>query len=156
MSAARPSGILHRPLEPVAASSGQKREFSLPIPHRPPYEKRMHLLAISLQALVAASIFFVWVVRYDNIIAEFKHYGLPDWLRDIVGILKLALALLLLIGIERKPLAVAGGLGIAALMACAFVVHLRVKNPPFKMAPCLSLLLISLGIALLNYRLRHG
>jgi uncharacterized protein (DUF486 family) len=41
-------------------------------------------------------------------------------------------------------------------MACAFVVHLRVKNPPFKMAPCLSLLLISLGIALLNYRLRHG
>ena len=92
----------------------------------------MHDVTISLQALIAASIFFVWVVRYDNIIAEFKQYGLPDWLRDFVGILKLTFALLLLIGIERKPLAVAGGLGIAALMACAFVTHLRVKNPPAK------------------------
>lgn len=116
----------------------------------------MHDLAISLQALVAASIFFVWVVRYDNIIAEFKQYGLPEWQRDFVGVLKLTFALLLLIGIERKPLAVAGGLGIAALMACAFVIHLRVKNPPFKMAPCLSLLLISLVIALINYRLLTG
>jgi uncharacterized membrane protein YphA (DoxX/SURF4 family) len=113
----------------------------------------MHNLAISLQALVAASIFFVWVVRYDNIIAEFKQYRLPDWLRDFVGILKLTLALLLLIGIERKAFAVAGGLGIAALMACAFVTHLRVKNPPSKMAPCLSLLVVSLVIALINYRL---
>jgi hypothetical protein len=38
----------------------------------------MQDLAIFLQALVAASIFFVWVVRYDNIIQEFKQYGLPD------------------------------------------------------------------------------
>jgi uncharacterized membrane protein YphA (DoxX/SURF4 family) len=113
----------------------------------------MHELTISLQALVAASIFFVWVVRYDNIIAEFKQYRLPDWLRDLVGILKLTLALLLLIGIERKPFAIAGGLGIAALMACAFVTHLRVKNPPAKMAPCVSLLVISLAIAVINFRL---
>jgi uncharacterized membrane protein YphA (DoxX/SURF4 family) len=116
----------------------------------------MYNLAITLQVLVAASIFFVWVVRYENIIAEFKNYALPDWLRDFVGILKLTLALLLLIGIERKPFAVAGGLGIAALMACAFVTHLRVKNPPFKMAPCLSLLVVSLVIALINYRLTSG
>lgn len=116
----------------------------------------MHDVTISLQALVAASIFFVWVVRYDNIIAEFKQYGLPDWLRDFVGILKLTFALLLLIGIERKPLAVAGGVGIAALMACAFVAHLRVKNPPAKIAPCVSLLFIGRAIAFINYRLLHG
>ncbi|MBE0543396.1 MAG: hypothetical protein IH623_18795 [Verrucomicrobia bacterium] len=40
----------------------------------------MHALTISLQAFVAASVFFVWVVRYANIIQEFKQYGLPDWL----------------------------------------------------------------------------
>ncbi len=113
----------------------------------------MHDLAISLQAFVAASIFFVWVVRYDNIIAEFKQYRLPDWLRDLVGILKLALSLLLLIGIERPRFAIVGGLGIAVLMACAFVVHLRVKNPPFKMLPCLTLLVLSATIAFINYRL---
>lgn len=113
----------------------------------------MHDVTILLQTLVAASIFFVWVVRYDNIIAEFKQYQLPDWLRDFVGILKLTFALLLLIGIDRKFLAVVGALGIAGLMACAFVTHLRVKNPPAKMAPCVSLLILSLAIAFFNYRL---
>jgi uncharacterized membrane protein YphA (DoxX/SURF4 family) len=113
----------------------------------------MQNLTIALQALVVASVFFVWTVRYQNIVQEFKHYGLPDWLRDLVGILKLTLALLLLIGIEHRPFAVAGGLGIAALMICAFVTHLRVKNPVPKMVPSLTLLVLSLIIAAINYRL---
>lgn len=113
----------------------------------------MHDLTIAVQALVAASIFFVWVVRYDNIIQEFKQYGLPDWLRDLVGILKLTFALLLLLGIQRASLAIIGGLGIAGLMGCAFVIHLRVKNPMFKMLPSLTLLALSLIIAVINYRL---
>ena len=116
----------------------------------------MHDLTIFLQALVAASIFFVWVVRYENIIAEFKQYGLPDWLRDLVGILKLTFSLMLLIGIERGRFAVVGGAGIAFLMGCAFVMHLRVKNSPLRMAPCLSLLVLSLVIAFINYRLVKG
>ena len=116
----------------------------------------MHDVTISLQALVAASIFFVWVVRYDNIIREFKEYRLPDWLRDFVGILKLTFSLMLLIGIERKQFAIAGGIGIAALMACAFVVHLRVRNPPLKMLPCLMLLVLSTAIAWINFRVLKG
>lgn len=68
----------------------------------------MNSLAIVLQALVASSIFFVWVVRYDNIVLEFEHYGLPSWLRDLVGILKMTLSLLLLIGIQRARFAIAG------------------------------------------------
>ena len=43
--------------------------------------------------------------------------------RDFVGILKLTFSLMLLIGIERKQFAIAGGIGIAASMACAFVMH---------------------------------
>lgn len=116
----------------------------------------MQDLTIVLQALVAASIFFVWVVRYDNIIQEFKQYGLPDWLRDLVGILKLTFALLLLLGIQRTSLAMIGSLGIAGLMGCAFVMHLRVKNPVFKMLPSLTLLALSLAIAVVNYRLLNG
>jgi len=116
----------------------------------------MHALTISLQALVAASVFFVWVVRYANIVQEFKQYGLPDWLRDLVGILKMTFSLMLLIGIERSPFAVAGGIGIAALMGAAFVTHLRVKNPVFKMLPSLTLLVSSVVIAWINYRLLAG
>jgi len=113
----------------------------------------MQNLTICLQAFVAAAIFFVWVVRYQNIIVEFKHFGLPDWLRDSVGTLKLGLSLLLLVGIERPDIAAIGGLGIAALMACAFATHVRVKNPVYKMLPSLSLLVISLIIVFINYRL---
>lgn len=120
------------------------------------YDAGMEALTISLQAFVAASIFFVWVVRYDNAIEDFKRYALPDWLRDLVGILKLTFSLLLLIGIERKPLAIAGGLGIAFLMGCAFIIHLRVKNPAFKMLPSLTLLVLSLIIAAINYRLLNA
>ena len=116
----------------------------------------MHNLSVCLQALVAASVLFVWVVRYANIIQEFKQYGLPDWLRDLVGILKLTFALLLLLGIQRASLAMIGGLGIAGLMACAFVIHLRVKNPAFKMLPSLTLLALSLIIAVINYRLLNA
>ena len=46
-----------------------------------------------------------------------------------------------------------GSLGIAGLMGCAFAMHLRVKNPLFKMIPCLTLLVLASVIALLNYRL---
>ena len=116
----------------------------------------MQDLTIVLQALVAASVFFVWVVRYDNIIQEFKQYGLPDWLRDLVGMLKLTFALLLVLGIQRASLAIIGSLSIAGLMGCAFAIHLRVKNPAFKMLPSLTLLVLSLIIAVINYRLING
>ena len=116
----------------------------------------MHPLAILLQAFVAASIFFVWVVRYANIVVEFQQYRLPDWLRDFVGILKIAFAILLLVGIDRPRAAMLGALGIALLMAGAFLMHVRVKNPLFKMLPCLTLLVLSLVIAWLNYRVLHS
>ena len=35
----------------------------------------MHNLPVGLQALVAASVFFVWVVRCTDIIQKFKRYS---------------------------------------------------------------------------------
>jgi hypothetical protein len=112
----------------------------------------MRTIAICLQALVAASIFYVWVVRYANVIEEFKQFKLPDWLRDLVGVLKLTFSLMLLIGIERVPIALVGGIGIAFLMLCAFITHLRVKNPLYKMVPSLTLLLVAIAIIWMNYQ----
>jgi hypothetical protein len=113
-------------------------------------------LAIALQALVAAAVFFVWVVRYPNIVLEFKQLKLPDWIRDSVGIVKLALSLMLLIGIDRGQFAIAGGIGLSLLMVVAFITHVRVKNPVGKMLPSLTLLVLSMLIVLINYRLRTG
>jgi uncharacterized membrane protein YphA (DoxX/SURF4 family) len=116
----------------------------------------MHNFVISLQALIAAAVFFVWVVRYANIVREFEQYGLPDWLRDLVGILKLTFALLLLIGIERGWFAVVGGAGLAILMVAAVFTHLRVGNPLNKMLPALALLVLSAFVALASYRMLTG
>lgn len=116
----------------------------------------MHPVAVALQAFVAASIFFVWVVRYANIIEEFKQYRLPDWVRDSVGIVKITCAILLLTGIDRPRAAILGALVLAALMAGAFLTHLRVKNPGLKMLPSFALLVLSLAIAFINYRILHS
>ena len=52
--------------------------------------------------------------------------------------------------------AVVGGLGIALLMGCAFIMHMRAKTPAVKRLPCLTLLAVSLVIAIINYRLLCG
>ena len=114
----------------------------------------MSNLAIFLQALVASSIFFVWVVRYTNIVEEFTQYRLPAWLRDLVGILKLTAALLLILGIGRPPLAITGAAMITLLMGAAVATHLRMRNPLPKMLPSTSLLILALVIGWLNYQLQ--
>jgi len=96
--------------------------------------------------LVPVAIFFVWVVRYDNIVKEFKHYSLPDWTRDLVGILKLSCAVMILT--SNGFLLKLGAVGIVLLMIAALIVHLRVKNPPAKMLPAATLMLLSLLIFL--------
>jgi hypothetical protein len=93
---------------------------------------------------VPVSIFFVWVVRYDNIIREFKQYKLPDWTRDLVGILKMSFAVMILS--SNGPVLKIGAAGIATLMVAALLMHLKVKNPLHKMLPAFTLMTLSLFI----------
>jgi hypothetical protein len=109
-------------------------------------ESSVNTILLALKILVATSIYFVWVVRYDNIIKEFKEYGLPDWLRDLTGILKMAFAAMLLFATQDNGLDVIGSLGIAGLMLCAQITHLRTGTAAFRRLPSLVLLTISLVI----------
>jgi hypothetical protein len=89
------------------------------------------------KTLVFSSILFVWVVRYKNIIAEFQSYSYPDWLRDLVGILKVSFAIMLM---NQDTLIIKlGSVGIMVLMLAAVITHLRVKNSLPKMLPSLVL-----------------
>jgi hypothetical protein len=97
-----------------------------------------------LKVLVFSSIFFVWVIRYSNIIEEFKFFGYPNWLRDLVGILKIAFAIMLFN--ENIVIVQLGALGISVLMICAFLTHLKSKNCISKMLPSASLLALNLTI----------
>jgi uncharacterized membrane protein YphA (DoxX/SURF4 family) len=121
----------------------------------------MRGLAIFLQAFVAASIFFVWGLRYSHVPDELKKdklpkCKLPNWLRDLLAILKTTGAILLLIGIDRPRAAIGGGLMIAVLMAAAVFTHFQAKNPPLKMLMAATLLVCSLVVAYLNYRLNFS
>ena len=100
----------------------------------------------AIKAFVAASIFFVWVVRYREIIEEFKFYELPSWLRDLVGILKLSFAFMLFS--DDIYVTILGASGIIFLMAAAIYTHVRVKNPFHKMIPAFSLSILNLMIIL--------
>jgi hypothetical protein len=107
----------------------------------------MNTMLLAIKILVATSIFFVWVVRYKNIVKEFEEYGIPAWLRDLTGILKLTFAAMLLFGQGDRSITLLGSFGIAALMACAQVVHIKAGTATSRRLPSLLLLTLSVVIA---------
>ena len=108
----------------------------------------IELLTTVLKIVISTALFFVWVVRYDNIIMEFrKDYNYPDWLRDLTGIAKLTCAVMLLS--TNTELNELGLKGIITLMAFAVLTHIKVKSQPRKAIP--SVLLMSLRLTLLYF-----
>lgn len=79
----------------------------------------MRVLVILAQLIIASSIVVVWVFRFDNIVKEFKQYGLPDLVRNMVGATKIALATLLVAGIWFPQLVLVPTLIMALLMVGA-------------------------------------
>jgi hypothetical protein len=100
----------------------------------------MFSFVYTLKCLIVGSIYFVWVVRYQNIIEEFKVYGLPPWLRDIVGILKISFCLMLFS--SDIHVVIQGATGIIILMLAALATHIRIKNEFYKMMPAIMLIMI--------------
>ncbi len=101
-------------------------------------------IILFIKTLIFSSVVFVWVVRYQNIIEEFKQFSYPSWLRDIVGIFKIAFVILIMN--SENELVKIGSVGISVLMIAALITHLRVKNPVFKMMPSFSLLILNVLI----------
>ena len=84
-----------------------------------------------------SSVLFVWVVRYNNIVEEFRFYNYPDWLRDLVGIVKISLVIMLIR--DELYFVKIGAIGIMILMLAAMITHFRVKNLFAKMVPSIVL-----------------
>lgn len=107
----------------------------------------MHTIVVLAQLVIALSVVVVWVFRFDNIVREFKQYGLSDLVRTMVGAAKIALATLLVAGIWYPGLVLVPALLMAFLMLCAQLAHIKVRNPWHKYVPSLVLLLLSLFVA---------
>ncbi len=103
--------------------------------------------SIIAQVIVALSIAYVWIFRFDNIVKEFKQYGLSNLTRNIVGATKIALSTLLVAGIWYADLVLVPALLIAFLMLSAQYFHFKIGNPWRKHIPSLLLLILCLFIA---------
>lgn len=109
--------------------------------------------AIIAQVIVALSIAYVWIFRFDNIVKEFKQYGLSDLTRTMVGAAKIALSTLLVAGIWYPDLVLIPALLIALLMLSAQYFHFKVRNPWQKYMPSLFLLILCLFISAVSLKL---
>ena len=109
-------------------------------------------LAIAAQLIIAASIIYVWVFRFDNIILEFKHYELSDLVRSAVGAAKIALATLIVVGIWYPSLVFIPSLMMGFLMLSAQYFHFKVKNPLPKYIPSFFLLLLCIFLLMVAER----
>ena len=109
--------------------------------------------SIIAQVIVALSIVYVWVFRFDNIVKEFNQYGLNNLTRSLVGSAKIASSTLLVAGIWYPDLVLIPALLIAFLMLSAQYFHFKVGNPWLKHLPSLFLLILCLFIAAVSLKL---
>ncbi len=105
------------------------------------------------QIIVALSIFYVWIFRFDNIIKEFKQYGLNDLTRSLVGATKISMSTLLVAGIWFPALILVPALIVAFLMIAAQYFHFKHGNPWQKHLPSLLLLILCLFISAVSLNL---
>jgi len=102
----------------------------------------------SLKIISGVAVFFVWVVRYDNIQKEFLEYRLPSWIRDLTGILKISFACML--QSSNSELINLGAVGISLLMTAAVLTHIRLKSTFRKYIASVTMLLMSCSILYLS------
>jgi uncharacterized membrane protein YphA (DoxX/SURF4 family) len=118
----------------------------------------MDTAVIVIQVVVALGIFNVWILRFGkstgwrggsatSMKEEFQVYGLPGWSVQVIGFLKLLFAVCLIAGIWFQPLTRPAAIGLAVLMLGAVAMHIKVKDPLKKSLPALTMLVLSVIVA---------
>ena len=95
----------------------------------------MENISSLFQLIVAISVLYIWIFRYDNIVAEFKHFGYSDLVRNFVGATKISISTLLIVGLCYNELTNYAAASMAFFMVCAQFSHFKVKNPFIKFLP---------------------
>ena len=100
------------------------------------------------QLVLGLSVAYVWIFRMDNVVKEFRDFGLNDLTRNAVGVYKIALSTLLIAGIWHSSLVFITSILMGLMMIAAQFFHFKIKNPFIKHLPSLLLLVLSLFIAI--------
>jgi tellurite resistance protein TehA-like permease len=99
-------------------------------------------LTTSVQIIVAASVYYVWIFRYFNVIKEFNQFELSELTRSFVGAAKISLATLLVVGIWHPEFIEIPAALMGLFMIGAQYFHFKAKNPFIKKLPSLILLIL--------------
>lgn len=121
----------------------------------------MQILVDILQVIAAFGLMNVWLMRFNQPTAyrgggastmhdEFATYGLPGWSMYVVGTLKVAIALMFIVGVWIPDVVRPSALVLAALMLGAIAMHVKVHDPAIKFLPALGMLLLALAIVALR------
>lgn len=114
-----------------------------------------------LQLIVGLGLLNVWLLRAGaatdyrggeakTLKEEFQAYGLPDAVFYVVGALKIAAGVVLVVGLWLDlPIRLAA-IVVAALMVGALAMHLKVGDPAKRSVPAALMLLMSAAIVLLT------
>ena len=121
----------------------------------------MKLVGKIAQAAAALWIFNVWFNRFDkdtgyrggdatNLKEEFEEYGFSENTMYAVGAAKVSLASLMLVGLFKPKVTRPASIGLAAFMAGAIAMHIKVGDPVKRYLPALSVFSLSTISAILN------
>lgn len=111
----------------------------------------MVFIQIALQVIIALGILNVWCLRARkatgyrggsarNIEEEFAAYGLPKLAVYLVGAMKVACAIALLLGIWLSVLVLPAASLLALLMVGAIAMHVKIEDPLIKSLPAAVML----------------
>lgn len=114
-------------------------------------------IATILQLIVGLGLLNVWLLRAgrptgyrggsaQSMRDEFHAYGLPAWMFYLVGGLKIAAGILLIVGIWIPSVVRPAAVVVAALMLGALAMHVKVRDPALRAVPALLVLAACLVI----------
>ncbi len=109
----------------------------------------MEVIKIVLQALLGLVFLGAAgskLARTRQMVGMFDHFKYPRWFMYFTGIVELAGALGVLLGIFVLVLAVLGGVLLAATMVGAVLTHVRAKDPVAAAIPPGILLVLSVAV----------
>ncbi len=95
-----------------------------------------------VQIAIAISVAFVWIFRYENVVNEFKQFGLSNLTRNFVGASKIATSTVLVAGIWYPELVHGSAMLMGFFMVAAQFFHFKIHNPFIKHLPSLILLVL--------------
>ncbi len=107
----------------------------------------VHAIAVTAQLIVAASVFYIWIFRFDNIVRDFEQFRYSPIFRNAVGVVKLVIATLMVVGIWMPAVVLGAALGMTILMLGAQWAHFGVSNPVAKRVPSALLLVLCVFVA---------